>query len=51
MADVPRTTEREPLLEAFVELARSAIRNRAEASDRRAKITVVDGSKRGGRAA
>jgi hypothetical protein len=38
----------DPLLEALVDLARSAIANRRE---RRAKLTVVDGSKRGGRAA
>jgi hypothetical protein len=41
-------TPEDPLLEALVELARSAIANRREA---RAKLTVVDGGKRGGRAA
>jgi hypothetical protein len=34
------------LLEALVELARSAIRNDRAAGDRRAKLTVVDGGRR-----
>jgi hypothetical protein len=41
----------DPLLEALVELARSAIANRQEAEARRAKMAIVDGGKRGGRAA
>ncbi len=39
--DVPRGTD--PLLEALVELARSAIANRREAAERRRRLTVVGG--------
>jgi hypothetical protein len=46
--DVPRETD--PLLEALVELARSAIANRRETEERRRTIHVVDG-KRSGKAA
>lgn len=45
------TIARDPLLEAFVEFARSAIRSDREAADRRAKLRTMDGGKREGRAA
>jgi hypothetical protein len=35
------------LLEALIELAQSAIANRREATERRAKMHVVDGGRRG----
>lgn len=41
----------DPLEEALVELARSALRNRRAAAERRAKMTTVEGGKRGGRTA
>lgn len=47
---VPRETD--PVLEALIALARSAIANRKAAADRRDTMTVVQGGKRdGGRAA
>lgn len=47
---VPRGTP-DPLLEALIALARSAIANRRAAEEQRAKMTVIDGGKRGGNAA
>ncbi len=41
----------DPLLEAFVELARSAIRGDREAAERRGKMAVVGRRKREGRVA
>jgi hypothetical protein len=41
----------DPLEEALVELARSALRNRREVAGRRGKMTVVEGGKQGGRTA
>jgi hypothetical protein len=47
-----RKAERiDPLLEAFIELARAAIRADREAASRRAKITLVDRATKGGKAA
>jgi hypothetical protein len=37
----------DPLLEALVELARSAIRNDRDATERRGKMTPLNGGKRG----
>lgn len=44
---LPRDTSEDPVIEALIKLARSALRNRA---DRRRTMTVVDGGKRGGEA-
>ncbi len=41
-----RNDRPDPLLEALVELARSAIANRREATEARAKLTVVQGGRR-----
>lgn len=41
-----RNVSPDPLLEALIELARSAIANRREVTDRRAKMHVVDGRRR-----
>lgn len=51
MTDVRRQIDRDPLLEALVELARSALENRRETADRRRRMAVVEPPKRGGRAA
>jgi hypothetical protein len=41
----------DPVEEALLELARSALRNRREVAERRGKMTPVEGGKRGGRTA
>ena len=41
----------DPLEEALVELARSALRNRREVAERRGKMAIVLCGKRGGRTA
>jgi len=47
---VPReTVALDPLEEALVELARSALRNRGEVAGRRGKMTLAEGGKHGGR--
>ena len=45
------TVALDPVEEALIELARSALRNRREIAERRGKITAVEGGKRGGRTA
>ena len=47
---VPRETP-DPLLEALIALARSAIANRRAAAEQRAKMTVIEGGTKGGKAA
>ena len=47
----PRRQVTDPVLEALIELARSAIRGDLGAAERRGKMVVVERSKRGGRAA
>jgi hypothetical protein len=43
------TVALDPVEEALVELARSALRNRREIAERRAKMAAVEGGKQGGR--
>lgn len=49
---LPReTVALDPLEEALVQLARSALRNRREVAERRGKMAAVEGGKQGGRTA